>query len=155
MRPKTIHTPIQDYIRTVVLPYDGNDCLFWPFSRTRQGYAQAQVKGTRIGVPRLICELVYGVQPSLEARHLCGRGAQGCVTPRHLVWGTRKENAADRLVHGTSYRGARHHSAKLTELQVREIRESPASARSLARRYGVKHGSILSIKTGKTWGWLK
>lgn len=41
----------------------------------------------------------------------------------NLRWDTRSGNEADKLLHGTSNRGARNGMAKLTESQVREIRE--------------------------------
>ena len=40
---------------------------------------------------------------------------------------------------------------KLTNEEVREIRRSQASARELARRYGVTHPTILNVREGRTY----
>lgn len=85
------------YYREVVLPYDGTDCLIWPFSCDRNGYAKAWVDGKCCIVSRMLCEDVNGPPPSPEyhAAHACHQGAYGCVTKGHLEWQTPQENLAD------------------------------------------------------------
>lgn len=51
--------------------------------------------------------------------------------------------------------GRRYIRTKLTVDQVRAIRESPHKNESLAAEYGVNPGTILAIKHGRSWGWLK
>lgn len=103
--------------------YAGDDCLIWPFTRTRGG--PGSVTGTVVGLPRgnisasrAMCTLAHGVPPTPNhvAAHSCGNGHLACVNPRHLRWATTLENAADTLVHGTrrkpSQDGRRAFSAK-------------------------------------------
>lgn len=94
----------------VVLPYDGNDCLIWPYARNPGGYGLIRIEGTLRLVTRILCESKNGPPPSPQhhAAHYCGKGHLGCVTKDHLSWKTPKENQADRIVHGTSNRGERH-----------------------------------------------
>jgi hypothetical protein len=109
-------------------------------------------------VHRLVCEYVNGAAPTPRhhAAHSCGNGHLGCVTPRHLSWKTPSENADDKLVHGTAQRGEKHAHAKLTENQVRIIRElkGTASQTTLAERFGVSPTTIGQIHNRRVWGWL-
>lgn len=144
------------FYNSTVVSYDGNDCLIWPFSRSR-GHAYVNFDKSQRIVARLLCEEVHGTPPTPkhEARHLCGKGHLGCVTKRHLVWGTHKENQADRILHGTTNRGERCGSAKLTEADVLHIRSlSGLSASAIAKEFNVTVGAIRMILKRKTWAWL-
>lgn len=105
-----------------------------------------------------MCMVAHGEPPtgSHEAAHSCGNGREGCVNPRHLRWATPVENQSDKVAHGTTYRGERHWSAKLTEVEVKEIRAllGTMSQAAIARLYGVDPSAVSEIKSGKTWGWL-
>ena len=79
-----------------------------------------------------------------------------CVNPAHLEGGTHKQNTADMLAKGRNSTirplGADNHNTKLTPNDVRAIRlRQGQSAGSVARDYGVNHGSILAIWRGITW----
>lgn len=144
------------YYREVVLPYEGEECLFWPYGTTAAGYAimTSMDDGTNL-VSRRLCEEVNGPPPTPkhDAAHSCGNGHLGCVTKRHLSWKTRKANLADRLVHGTDFRGSKSPNAKLTEADVIQIRSLSGqyTQRVLAERFGVSQSLIGLIQTGKRW----
>lgn len=143
------------FIETVALPYDGQDCLIWPFSRGTAGYGQIGVKRKPIGAHRIVCELFHGQPQSEElfAIHSCGNGHLGCVNPRHLRWGTSSDNALDAVAHGVLPIGARHHNARLTQDMVDEIRRLAGTApqSALARKYGVAQTTISKIMRGVRW----
>lgn len=150
---------IQEYYETVVLSYDGKECLIWPHARTMQGGYAKMTRGGKIShVSRFVCEDIYGPAPTdkHEAAHSCGNGHLACVAKSHLSWKTPSENAQDKLTHGTHNRGDRHVSSKLTESQVREIwrLRGKETQISLARRFGVSPVTIYKIYAGKKWGWL-
>lgn len=146
---------IQAYVYDVVLPFSDSDCLIWPFSRTRRGYAQGSVDGQVRNLPRYVCILANGEpsSPDLEAAHQCGKGHLGCVNPRHLVWKTHAENMADKEVHGTLPRGESHPLAKVKTADVIEIRnqEGVLSSRQLADRFGISTGHVRLIQTRTIW----
>jgi hypothetical protein len=106
-------------------------------------------------VHRVICETFHGPCPFPEAevRHLDGNKLNN--SPSNLAWGTHAENEADKIQHGTSSQGETNPSAKLTEQQVREIRErhavSGGSFAALARDYGVTGRQIGQIVRRKQW----
>lgn len=91
------------FYRQVVLPYDGDECLLWPYAALSSGYATLHLNGRAQIVSRLVCEETYGPPPTRhhEAAHRCGKGHLGCVTRSHLRWATPTENQADKLLSGT------------------------------------------------------
>lgn len=146
-----------DYFYSVVEPYEGKDCLIWPHTRVR-GYAMFHVDGQNHYVSRFLCEISHGAAPSSshEAAHLCGNGANGCVTKAHLAWKTRTENEHDKISHGTDNRGERCGTSKLTSDQVRLIRSlaGKESYRCIASRFGVTAGHVSDIIARKRWSWM-
>lgn len=153
---------VEEYYQTVVLPYEGDDCLFWPFAKATQDGRYAIMIGPmkkKVLVHRRLCEEVEGPAPSIkhEATHSCGNGHLACVAKRHLSWKTHRENMADKILHGTSNRGSRNGLAKLNEHQVRRIkrRKGRDTTIALAKKYGVSSASISQIFTGKAWAWVE
>lgn len=126
-------------------------CLIWPFSRKESGYPAAIGRADGNIYPlRYMCELVNGPPPTPEheAAHSCGRGHEGCISPRHLHWKTPSENQLDRNIHGTV--GPRR---KLTPEQVLEIRslKSLETTGDTARRFDLRESTIRLIQSGKMW----
>jgi len=149
----------QRYYRDVVLSYEGEECLIWPFRRhAENGYALWSSGNGTCLVSRMVCEDVFGPAPFLaaEAAHSCGKGHMGCIAKTHLRWASKSENESDKLSHGTDNRGERHPLAKLVESEIAEILslQGVISAAKIGERYGVSGGSIQSIFAGKNWDWL-
>lgn len=149
---------VMRFIEEVVIPYEGDECVLWPFGRGGKGYGYMRADGVHQAAHRYICKRVNGEPPSPlhEASHSCGNGFGGCVTKRHLTWKTPKENAADKIVHGTVNNGQRNGAAKLCEEQVLEIYSLKGlqSQADIAARFGVSRALIGLIHSGKKWGWL-
>lgn len=149
------------YFREVVLAYDGDDCLLWPYAKSAAGYGvlDRDLAGNRNDcriVSHLVCREEHGPPPTPEhdAAHSCGRGHDACVTKGHISWKTKAQNQADRVAHGTSNRGARQGLSKLTNEAVIAIRASTETQRVLAARYGVSNSNVALIQQRKTWAWL-
>jgi hypothetical protein len=106
-RPKALDGEPDRFFREVVLVYDGEDCLLWPYGRDGWGYGRIWIDGRTHNVHRLACEMEHGLPSDarLEAAHSCGNGHLACVNRKHVRWATPKENSADKFVHGTMYRG--------------------------------------------------
>jgi hypothetical protein len=146
------------FVHAVVIPYDGGDCLAWPYTRISKGYGQISIDGKMITAHRYVCTIAHGTPPSpkYQASHNCGKGHLGCVNPQHLEWKTVKANHSDKLIHGTSQRGERCSRSKLLETQVREILKLKGlrTQRELASEFGVNPATICAIYRRKTWAWL-
>lgn len=139
-----------DYART----FSGNECLIWPFTRTR-GYGNFKGKYAH----RLLCEEIHGApaSPKMEAAHSCGNGKNGCVNPRHVRWATRLENEQDKLIHGTVARGSRNGHAKISESDVIEIRRLALThtQAAVANKFNVSQSSVAHMLRGDTWKHVK
>ena len=148
-------TPVGEaerYFREVVLTYEGDDCLLWPYGKSN-GYGTLNNEGGSKLVHRRLCEETNGPAPTPdhEAAHSCGRGHLACATKRHLSWKTPKENTADKATHGTRQTGERNPLAKLTEDAVTAIRADYDSQQKIAEKYGVTQTTISCVKRGSTW----
>lgn len=132
-------------------------------------------------VNRLICEAFHGPAPSKDHHAAHNDGIRANNSAANLRWATSSENMLDKRAHGTmptgdrngarlhperlarglrngkhtkpeaTPRGERHHSSRLTEEQVRQIRVDGRPRRQIAAAYNVSKCAIDGIKTGKTW----
>lgn len=109
---------------------------------------------TTMLVHLLVLEAFSGLKPQgMEARHLDGVRSNNNVL--NLAWGTRLENAADRVAHGTAPVGAKNPRSKLDDEQVLEIFERCAAGEpfaAIACDYGVSDITVSHIFCGRTWG---
>lgn len=129
--------------------FEGCDCLVWPFSRGPCG--RAHMRGVRPS--RYMCEAANGPSPSKthEAAHSCGNAHLGFVNPRHLRWATPKENAADKIIHGTLIKGEKHYAAKLNQQKANEIKSLLGSVKQseIAKMFQISKQLVNSIKMGR------
>lgn len=125
-------------------------------SKDKDGYAHITMSrtGQRIAtrkVHRLVLEAFVGPCPAgMECRHVPDNDPQNNALS-NLTWGTRLQNAADRLSCDTQARGERHGGVVLTDALVSRIKRSTDSATVTARAVGVGRGTIRAIKEGRTW----
>lgn len=158
INPKAAAGEALRYYREIVLTYEGNECLTWPFAKSVDGYGLLSGHDRRIVVSRLVCERVHGPAPTPQhqASHSCGKGHEACVTKRHLSWKTRSGNQMDRVTHGTSNRGSRQNRVKVTEAEVRQIRSLRGIIlqREIADLFGISRAQTSRIQRGIDWGWL-
>lgn len=128
--------------------HEGTECLPWPFSESDGYYSVKLPSGGYSKAHRIMCTLAHGdPKRGHQTRHLCNN--KSCVNPKHLRWGTAKENAQDRIKNGTT----RNH-ATLTPEMVSEIRERASNGeamKAIAKDYPCSYGHVWSIVQGLTW----
>lgn len=126
----------------------------------RSGYATASARfhGDARDLPylvhRLICMAFHGGVPfkGAEARHLDGNKRNN--TPKNLAWGTTRENALDKLSHGTMLRGEGVGNAKVSDRSALEIRtryDAGESPTRIASDFGVTPSNVCHIGKRKTF----
>lgn len=124
------------------------------------GRYQREVVGLGRGrlwkVATIVCEAFHGPRPpGCEVAHLNGDSLDNRA--ENLAWKTRAENEADKVAHGTSNRGERQGSSKLTRADVVEIRRMAAEGRPQAEmvlRFGIAQSAVSNIVNRKAWAWL-
>lgn len=81
-----------------------DDCINYPFARDAFGYGRYNPGTGTLGAHCYVAGRVHGPKPSPahETCHSCGNGHEGCINPRHVYWGTRKDNVHDAIKHGTA-----------------------------------------------------
>jgi len=124
------------------------------------GYKRVYLTTGRMHTQVMVHELVAGMfigcdDHTLEVNH------KNCIkddnTVDNLEWVTHKDNMAhaarNRLMKPNPRRGAAHHSAKLTDIDVLSIRELVKSmhTKDIAHVYGVHNDTIRDIIKGRTW----
>jgi hypothetical protein len=134
-------------------------CWLWTGSLNEKGYGKIWFNGKMVKSHRVSWVLSGNTIPEgmviCHASHeICGN--RHCVNPAHLRVGTFADNSNDMIADGTTTRGTKNPTSKLTEEQVRDIRANPENKtqRVLAREYGVGECQISLIVSRKRWSWL-
>jgi len=145
----TPHGEAARFLAEVVLTFQRDECLFWPYARNGAGYGEISAGDGRVTyIHRVACEAEHGAAPEgYLARHKCGNGHLGCVARRHLEWGTMTQNQIDRVAHGTHIRGERHPNHKLSSADVAAIRAigSTRTQSSIALEFGIARATVGDI----------
>lgn len=141
-----------------ILPEDNNGCMLWIGLRDKDGYGKFTTLSKKsVRAHRYMWELTNGIIPKeLCVLHHCDNPP--CVNPKHLFLGTNQDNANDKVIKKRSAHGIKHGNSKLTEEDVRTIRQmykDGYSQRKIAKMYGVVKSTIRIIIIGKTWKHIK
>lgn len=138
-----------------------SDCVLWTGAMTKWGYGKITLKppGGKMTVQtahRVSYRLFNGEIPEgLVIKHLCNRPI--CVNPAHLEADTTGNNTRDAHRDGIVkyHRGEARPNHKLTDEDIpvilARIKQGDESLRAIARSYGVRHGTISQVLTGKAW----
>lgn len=104
------------------------------------------------GVHKLVLMSFSDGQTNSHAAHKDGNKLNNNIN--NLYWASPKENARDKLRHGTHSRGKRMYASRFSEKDVIKIYEDTRSHREIASEYKASIASIGAIKRGKNWAWL-
>lgn len=102
-------------------------------------------------VHHLVAAAFIGARPDgMEVAH--GDGDKENCAAKNLRYATPLDNDADKITHGTRPDGERNGNAKLTAMQVLEIRRRATERLcDLAREYGVGPNAISKVIKGERW----
>lgn len=139
----------------------GDECVYVPWLRIHQhgrqpDYGRLMVGRKRITAHRWVYIQIVGPVPDdWEVCHFCDNPP--CVRPSHLWAGTTSQNALDafakgRRKAGPGMRGENHGMAKLSDVEVGQIRVllvKGSNRRLLAQAFGVSKSQIGRIARGE------
>lgn len=122
------------------------DCWVWTGATARNGYGVFRIDGRNVGAHRFSFHLATGITPGeLDVLHACDNPP--CVQPDHLFLGTQRDNMADMHAKGRGFIpppnprcGEANNYAKLTWVQVLEIRSLYALGGLTYNRIGARYG---------------
>lgn len=144
--------PLRERFNEKWTPEPFSGCWLWTAFTARKGYGRI---GSGKSVPlahRVSWTLHRGPIPEgMHVLHHCD--TPSCVNPDHLFLGTDADNHRDSVAKGRrrTFRGEQCACAKLTERDVRFIRESHLTGKVLARQFNITKGHISSIRSGRAW----
>lgn len=127
-------------------------CWIWKSYKNWQGYGRAKIGNSEFPAHRVSYELFNGNVPEDKfVLHSCDN--PGCVNPNHLFLGTQDDNMKDMSSKDRSCFGEKCASHKLTEEEVREIRDlyPSISYSQLGIKYGVSTQNIAHIVKRRSW----
>ncbi len=140
-----------------------NGCWEWTGTKVGAGYGRVCFGGRHQLSHRLVYRLcVAPVTKTQEVCHNCPGGDNpACCNPAHLWVGTHTDNMRDCEAKGRNShpgrRGEQSGTAKLTEVDVREIRRRVAAGengRVIAEEKGISRTTVSQIANRLRWGHL-
>lgn len=108
-----------------------------------------------LGVHVLVCQAFHGPRPFPSAIPLHRDGSRDNNAAENLRWGTHKENAADRRLHGRDRLGVDHHAAKLIDehevLAIFALSRRGLIGEEIGRCFGISTGEVNRILSRQVW----
>jgi hypothetical protein len=122
-------------------------CLNWTAGLTR-GYGQHGTPGHKTKLVHVsVWELHHGPRPAgAVVRHRCHNTR--CCEVTHLAIGTQADNIQDMWDADRAATGVRLPHTKLTDSQVRAIREDARPMRQIADEFGIHYQTVFRLKKG-------
>jgi len=146
----------QERIEAKVLRIPEAGCWVWMGSTQVRGYGEIISNNRKHLAHRASYEAFVGKIPKgMYVCHACDNVA--CVNPNHLFLGTQKQNLQDMASKGRSTWGEKNANAKLTEAQVKEIKQGFQAGKTdteLAMQFNISRSTIYGIRNNKLWSYI-
>lgn len=141
-----------------------DSCWNWTAASCGIGYGMFMLDRIKYKTHRLSYEAYHGEIPGgMHVLHRCDNPR--CVNPDHLFLGNHYDNMHDAILKKrtkiglkgyfsgayTGHKGEKNKKAKLSELDVKNIRKSDIPTPKIAKIYCVSRQTIWSVRRGKTW----
>ena len=132
-------------------------CWDWQLGKTKTGYGAVRKNPHKLATAHRMAYYAFigELVPGMCICHTCDNRL--CVNPAHLVQATPKWNMLDKVAKGrvnatpNMPKGTAHHSAKLSDADIKAIRASSKTQVQLAKEYRVTQSAISRIKSNSIW----
>lgn len=135
-------------------------CILWPYETAHNGYALSNATQER-RVHREVCRQVHGSPPFSRAVAMHSCNVPACINPRHLSWGSQKQNLAQARAQGRMKRVVRsgggprgRKRGKLSDDDVHTIRLATETLAVIGARFGVSAAYVWDIKHGRRYAYV-
>lgn len=136
-----------------IIKREDSDCWDWSGFKDKNGYPRMVVNKNPLRGNRISYLIHFGfLTPGKLILHSCDNPS--CCNPSHLSEGSPKDNTDDRERRGRSAKGQKIKRSKLTEDQVkniRDLRSKGASYSNLCDQFGVNITAVFSVVHHLTW----
>lgn len=154
LRPQRGLPPEEQYERYVDRTSTPDGCHLWTGPLFQNGYGRVKYDGVEQLAHRWGYQHYVGPIPEgLVVRHTCD--VRPCQNPAHWLTGTLADNNRDRDERGRTRMGELHSNARLSSVQVDEIRRRYAAGgvtqAALGAEFGVSQVNISHIIRRKLW----
>lgn len=151
------HRTVDEHARFIanLSPVEETGCIVWTAGKGRRGYGKFMTANQKtVGAHRFAWEMANGRQipDGMCVCHRCDNPP--CCNPDHLFLGTTDDNMVDRANKQRQARGDTSGNRKLSESQVRDIREKHSTGSrpiDLAREFGVSRETIHRVVSRIGW----
>lgn len=132
-----------------------DECWHWTAAKTPAGYGKQKLSWGFAYAHHIALFLDGRTRPAgAIALHSCDNPS--CVNPRHLSWGTQKQNMAQAISRGRAphegrVAGEKNGNAVLTADQVLEIRTDRRTQPEIARDYGISRSLVSAVQRREAW----
>jgi hypothetical protein len=134
-----------------------DQCWEWAGGRTLKGYGTFWLARRNIQASHIALVIDGRSRPNgLHALHSCDNPP--CVNPSHLRWDTASSNHKEKWLRGRGVqnapRGEKHRSAKISEDDVKSIRNHPRKRgmlKEISSKYGIAIPTVKAIRCRTTW----
>lgn len=148
-------------------------CHPWQGCTDDHGYGVVQFEGRLQRGHQVAWQITNGpIPPGTELDHECHNRAvavgqcqpgpcphRACCNERHIKPKTRAQHVEDTPRRANHPRGEAHGRSILTAQTVREIRDlltaGELTHREIAEKFGAARSTVHSIKSGRSWSWLR
>lgn len=154
LRGYIITDDLAERLRFYAHPGEPDQCWEWT-AATNKGYGMIAVHGSKLRIAHDVAwELHHNrsLPEGMVIRHTCDNPL--CVNPAHLLLGTHADNVRDKVSRQRQSRGRSHGLSKLTEDDVRAIRNLYAGGmyqRVVAEQFGISQSNVSIIVRRIAW----
>lgn len=151
--PKSVLPTPQEKLKSCSVVHTSG-CWVWIKSRNNKGYGVTSFGNLKQYAHRASYSHFVGKIPKgVEVCHRCDNPA--CINPDHLFLGTHADNMRDSVAKGRArnqvMHGTDHPMALLTAKDVKYIRSSHRSMKSMAEELGVAYSVVYDCRNGRTY----
>lgn len=131
---------------------DETGCVEWTRHIATTGYGTLKYRQKQWIAHRFAWQFYRGAIPDgMIVCHKCDN--RKCINPEHLFLGTTQDNVTDKMNKGRFVPciGERSGTAKLSELQIKQILADLRPQTKIAKSFGISQSNVSLIKSRLSW----